>query len=643
MKLGLRGRMLLLAFLPATLVASLLTAVFLVRAIDDLKQGLDISGAAISRQLATAAEFGLFAGQHATLAALTESAVRIDSQVSGSAIVDARGTVVARSGKLDVSSWPGYEGIEGHRHGSSALLFVTPIMSRNLAVNDVYGGTENTIAAAPIVLGHALVELSLAEISSRGERLLAIGLMMALLGSGLGGWLALWIAQAVTKPLLETNAVVGRIGAGDLTARVPLDSAGALRSLARGINHMAGQIGVTQDELKARVAEATADLKREKEAAEHANMAKSYFLASASHDLRQPLHALGLLVSALARSAVAKIEPKLIAQVESAVGSLQHLLDAILDISRLDGGNVVPQVSTFPLGRILYRLARDFSPLAEQKGLELRLRRTKARVRSDPQIIERILLNLVANALRYTRTGGVLVGCRRRQEAMRVEVWDTGEGIPEHAREKIFEEYVQLENPERDGAKGLGLGLAICHRLAALLGMPIGVRSWPGRGSVFWFELPLINEVAQTPSPHQAAVATVEAAPEAARIVGTILVVEEDELVRSGMEQNIRAWGGHVLLAANRDEALQCCRQSAVLPDLAICPGRLSDQVRGIDLAEELRRELGPISILLVSTETSEEERFAARDAGFPMLKKPVPPARLRAAVQQLLAARPAF
>ena len=639
MKLGLRGRMLLLAFLPATLVATLLTAVFLVRAMDDLKQGLDISGIAISRQLAAAAEFGLFAGQRESLAALTESALRIDSQVSGTAIVDASGTVMARSGKLDVSSWPGFEKIESHRHGSSALLFVTPIVSRSLAVDDLYGGTENTAAAAPIVLGHALVELSLAEISSRSERLIAIGLLMALLGSGLGGWLALWIGQVVTKPLLETNAVVARIGEGDLTARVALDSAGVLRSLARGINHMAGRIGVTQDEMKARVAEATADLKREKEAAEHANMAKSYFLASASHDLRQPLHALGLLVSALARSAAAVHEPKLIAQVESAVGSLQTLLDAILDISRLDGGKVVPRLSTFSLGHVLFRLSRDFSPLAQQKGLELRLRRTRVRVHSDPQIIERILLNLVANALRYTRSGGVLVGCRRRHSALRVEVWDTGEGIPEHDHERIFEEYVQLENPERDGAKGLGLGLAICQRLAGVLDMPLGVRSWPGRGSVFWFELPLALNAPPVTSPHQRRAATAELKPDAARIAGTVLVVEDDELVRSGMEKNIIAWGGRVLLAANRDEALRCCRQSAVLPDLAICPDRLPDKVSGIELATELRGEFGPIRILLVGDGQSEHVRTAARDAGFPLLKKPVSPARLRAAVQQLLTA----
>jgi signal transduction histidine kinase len=233
-------------------------------------------------------------------------------------------------------------------------------------------------------------------------------------------------------------------------------------------------------------------LQREKEAAEHATIAKSHFLAAASHDLRQPLHALGLFVSALAQSDAARREPELVSNIQSGVNTLQNLLDAILDISRLDGGNLVPEIERFPLGPVLNRAADDVALLAKDKGLRLRVRPTGAWVRSDRKIVERILLNLIGNALRYTRTGGVLVSCRQRKDVVLVEVWDTGTGIPEHARQEIFEEYVQLDNVERDSAKGLGLGLAICRRLAELLCVPLGVRSRPGRGSVFWIQLPVV-------------------------------------------------------------------------------------------------------------------------------------------------------
>ncbi|MDP2821840.1 MAG: ATP-binding protein [Sulfuritalea sp.] len=634
MNMSLRTRMLLLALLPATLVAVLLTAVFVLYAIENLDRELRTRGEAISRQMSRAAEYGIFSGQRDSLSALTESALRIDPDARGAAIIDVQGAIMARSGDLNPSAWPDLARFEGQRLGPDVLLFVEPVMRSSVAVDDIYAGAEVLRAAKSKAIGYVVVELSLREISIKRKWLIAAGVLVAMLGAALGGWLARRIARAVTDPILEASEVVGRIGSGDLSARMATESAGTLRSLAAGINDMAERIGVTQEELRERVTDATLDLLREKEAAEHATIAKSHFLAAASHDLRQPLHALGLFVSGLAQSNAAKHEPKLVAQIQSSVDTLQNLLDAILDISRLDGGNVVPRLGSFALGDVLDRLADDLSLLADQKGLQLKLRPTQIWVHSDQKIVERILLNLVGNALRYTRHGGVLVSCRRRRDVVRVEVWDTGEGIPEHSREEIFEEYVQLGNSERDQAKGLGLGLAICRRLAGLLGIPMGVRSRPGRGSVFWIELPAMQEVAPAPvvEPLPA-----QQAPDHAQIFGTVLVVEDDVMVRAGMEQAILGWGGRVLLAANREEALRCCRESALLPDLAICTIHLPGMVSGIGLAEELQREFGPMSILLVSADASGEAQIAARRAGFPLLKKPVPPGRLRAALQHLL------
>jgi len=635
----LRKRMLLVALLPATLVAVLLTAVFLFHAIDNLEQGLRTRGAAISRQMATAAEYGIFSGQRAGLSLLTESTLRIDPDVRGAAIIHEQGAIMARSGELNPGAWPGLERIEGRHLGQDVLLFVEPVMRRSVPVDDIYAGTEARPEAESKVIGHVVVELSLQQVAGKSERLIAVGVLIAMLGAMLGGWLAQRIARAVTDPLLEANEVVARIGKGDLAARMAAESAGPLQPLAAGINDMVQRIGVTQEDLRARVAEATRDLMREKEAAEHATIAKSHFLAAASHDLRQPLHALGLFVSGLAQSDVAKYEPRLVAHIQSAVDTLQNLLDAILDISRLDGGNIVPEIGSFPLGAVLDRLTRDLSLLAEQKGLQLKVRPAQVWVRSDPKIVERILLNLVGNALRYTQAGGVLVSCRHRRNTVLVEVWDTGEGIPEHAREEIFEDYVQLGNPERDRDKGLGLGLAICRRLADLLGIQLGVRSRRGRGSVFWIELPVAQEEARREAV-AAEVPQARQAVEAARIAGTVLVVEGDALVRAGMEQAIVSWGGSVMLAATREEALHRCRESAHPPDLTICNLRLPGTVGGIELVQELQREFGKMAVLLVSADVSEEAQAVARGAGFALLKEPVPPGRLRAALRHLLEVR---
>ncbi len=635
MSLDLRARMLLLALLPTTLVAVLLTTVFLLRSIDALEQGLRTRGTAISRHMSTLAEFGIFSGQRDSLGALAVSALGIDADARGAAVVDERGIVLARSGALNEQAWPALARIEGQRLGADVLLFIEPVTRRRVPVDDIYGGIESPPESGPGVVGYVVLEMSLRDASQRVERLIIIGLLIALFGSAIGGWLAYRIARGVTRPLLAASDVVERIGGGDLAARMATGSAGPLKALASGINNMAARIGVSQEELRQRVIEATADLQREKEAAEQATIAKSHFLAAASHDLRQPLHALGLFVAALTRSEVAQREPALVANIRAATDTLQNLLDAILDLSRLDSGNIVPTIDSFALGPLLDRLARDLSLFAEHKGLRLKIRPTRAWVRSDEKLVERILLNLVGNALRYTGTGGVLVSVRRRGDGVLVEVWDTGTGIPEHAREMIFDEYTQLDNPERDRAKGLGLGLAICRRLAELLAVPIGVRSRPQRGSVFWIRLPLAEPAAIG---GEAAGGTfAPPADEPGRIAATVLVIDGDALVRAGMDRAITGWGGRVMLAADRDEALRCCRAAGV-PDMVICNVDLPGKVSGIDLARELQRELDPagtwLRVLLVSADWSDAMQAAARAAGFPLLRKPLAPARLRAALR---------
>lgn len=622
--------MLWLAVLPGAFVAALLTTVFLVHSIDSIEQGLRTRGIAISRQVAALAEFGLFAGQRVALGALTASALGLDPDVTGAAIVAADGELLAQSGALHNEHWRSLAPTGGRTLEGEVLLFIEPVVLRRLAVDDIYGGVPSSVKD-PKPIGHVVLELSRREASARISRLVSIAFLIATLGAALGGWLAWRIALAVTRPLISATEVVERIGHGDLEARMVPGDAGPLHSLALGINHMAARIRLNQDDLRRRIAEATLGIQREKDAAERATLAKSHFLAAASHDLRQPLHALGLFVAALSQSDAADQEPELVAHIRSATDTLQNLLDAILDISRLDSGTVEPRVRPFALGPLLERIQRSLGLVAEHKGLRFRLRSTQAWVNSDEEMIQRILLNLVSNALRYTHRGGVLLAARVRPDAVRIEIWDTGSGIPEASRQEIFDEYVQLENPERDRAKGLGLGLAICRRLTDMLKVPLGVRSQPGRGSVFWISLPRV------PAEAEPVAASFDAGDELARLDGTVLVVDRDPLVRAGMETAISGWGARVVLAGNAEQALVRCVEGGTMPDMVICNLNLPGRQNGIDLVQELRGLFPRIGILLVSADVSEATQAAARAAGFQLLKQPLPPGRLRAALRNML------
>ena len=226
-----------------------------------------------------------------------------------------------------------------------------------------------------------------------------------------------------------------------------------------------------------------------KEEAELADQAKSRFLASASHDLRQPLQALNLFVSALADLEDDPEKNNILERTQTSLDALASLLNALLDISRLEAGLIVPDKSNFGFGYIS-RLAEEFVPVAEAQGLSLRVVPSNLVLHSDPIMLETIIRNLLANALKYTDTGKILLGCRRRGDMVRIEIWDTGRGTPEAQRELIFEEFYQIGNEARDREKGLGLGLSIVQRTAILLGHPIQVRSELGRGSVFAIDVP---------------------------------------------------------------------------------------------------------------------------------------------------------
>ena len=383
-------------------------------------------------------------------------------------------------------------------------------------------------------------------------------------------------------------------------------------------------------------AESLADSLREQIViAETANRAKSSFLAAASHDLRQPVHALGLFVGALRGMAIPEDAMRILERIDVSTQALDSLFSALLDISRLDAGVVEVSRRAFPLGPMLERICRDHCRDAQDKGVALVLARCSITCKSDPILVERILRNLVSNAVRYTSTGRVLVGCRRRGDAVSVEVWDTGAGIPADMREQIFQEYYQLGNAERDRAKGLGLGLAIVRRLTRLLDCPLTLRSKPGGGSCFSILIPRagIAVVTDEPAP--------EAEPHATAMPRRLIVVVDDEIeIRVAMTTLLERWGHQVITADGGATAMRLLADCPTRPDLLISDFRLRREETGLQVIEALRLEYNEtIPAILITGDTAPERLVEARDSGLLILHKPVSNGRLRAAIANSLMA----
>ncbi|MDR6853836.1 hybrid sensor histidine kinase/response regulator [Variovorax guangxiensis] len=367
--------------------------------------------------------------------------------------------------------------------------------------------------------------------------------------------------------------------------------------------------------------------------AEDANLAKSRFLAAASHDLRQPIHAQGLFLEVLARSKLSADQYDALANARATWQASAEMLDTLLDFSRIEAGVVEPQMQVFPLQPLLNKIENELAPQADAKGIVYRSRETHAAVRSDPALVALILRNLVSNAIRYTEQGGVLVACRARGEQMLIEVWDTGIGIEPAQHQAVFREFHQLGNAERDRRKGLGLGLAIAQGLARALGQPLALVSTPGRGSVFRLALPAARAGV-------VAEGAAEAMPGPARMFDLrVLVIDDDESVRTGMRQLLGAWGCVCDAADSIEEAQALAR--AHRPGLVISDYRLRELRTGAEAIAALRAEFGAdLPALLITGDTAPQRLREARATGVPLLHKPVLPSQLYRAMSAVLMGR---
>jgi signal transduction histidine kinase/DNA-binding NarL/FixJ family response regulator len=367
--------------------------------------------------------------------------------------------------------------------------------------------------------------------------------------------------------------------------------------------------------------------------AEDAERAKTRFLAAASHDLRQPLHALNLFVAQMRTETDPAERSRVTGQIDAAVTAMNDLFDALLDISRLDAGALAPELTTFPIAHLMKHVEATFAPAAREKGLRLQFAPSDAWVRSDFILLQRILLNLVSNAIRYTVRGGVVAGCRRRGRELRIEIWDSGIGIPEDQQESIFREFYQVADAQRSRREGLGLGLTIVERLCRLLDHRLELTSTPGRGSRFAVSLPLVA-APQEPIEHSIAPKAM-ADPVSGKL---IVVIDDDALALDATRGLLRRWGCFVVAAESESTALASLSGDDHRPDLIISDYRLADGRTGIEAIQRLRSALrARIPAFLVTGDIAPERLREASANGFHLLHKPLEPMALRAMLNQIL------
>jgi signal transduction histidine kinase len=452
--------------------------------------------------------------------------------------------------------------------------------------------------------------------------------ILALVALALAIFAGLVLARKMVIPIRALHDGAVRIGGGDLAQRFPIKTGDELEALGDQFNRMAARLQEYYATLEHKVEERTRQL-------EIANQAKSRFLATASHDLRQPLHALGLFVAQLRGRATAADRKRIVTGIEAALSGINQLFDALLDISKLDAGAMTSNVTVFPATQILKRIEMTFAGVAREKNLSLRIVDSSVWLRSDLILLERILSNLVSNAIRYTPTGRILVGCRRCGDRLRIEVRDTGRGIPNDQLENVFGEFVRLADVERDYGGGLGLGLAIVDRLCRLLDHPITVHSNLGRGSCFAVTVPV--GAATVDGIGRQTAAPPEWIADGSKIV---VVIDDDPLVLEGMGGLIRSWGCQVVTGTSDSAVLDGLAKYSNPPSVIISDYHLRNGTTGIEIVTRLRRQLSiPISAFLMSGDTNADPLHDAKINGYLLLHKPVDPTALRivlkAALQQ--------
>lgn len=379
-------------------------------------------------------------------------------------------------------------------------------------------------------------------------------------------------------------------------------------------------------------AELVEELTMQKRMAEQASAAKTRFLAAASHDLRQPVQAIEMLVDALGADLSNHPSKGLLDKIQDAGHGLRNLLNTLLDSAKINSAAITAKPRHIQLEPLLQRVCAELGPQAHAKKLDIRVAPTKVCGYSDPALLELILRNYIENAIKYSAKGRVLVGCRRQGEYIRIEVHDMGIGIPPSAQETVFQEFYQLGNAERDKAKGLGLGLYIAHSLGELLNHDLGVRSTMGKGSMFYVTVPLGKSSHLIDVPHQAQASTTPLRGK------TVLLIDDDDMVRASVSEMLSRWQCTTVSAEDAETALQILMARGKMPDAIVADFRLQNKSTGMQAIEALRAQLGNVPAVILTGDTGTNRIQEANKSGFKLLHKPLSGVQLRDALSELMA-----
>ncbi|MBI1173869.1 MAG: response regulator [Sideroxydans sp.] len=639
---GIERQTMLVAIIPIMLMIVLLESYSVYMRFDDLNKALLERSESMLRQLAYSSEYAVFSGNADLLRSYVDTAFT-ERSVNRIVIYDTGANVLMASEAKNGVSAPAPASLDAahriYQDGNSLWLY-EPIVPTQVKLDELsYDVSSRNAPGKP--LGWVVMEVSKRHLNHQKNNILVRNFLMIILVYAASFFAALRIARKITRPILEMNDAIHRIGEGRLDTYIHPLAIAELEQLAQGVNKMASQLHQDRVSLEQKIAEATEELRHQKDAAEDASQDKSRFLAAASHDLRQPMHALGLFIDELRDKVKTPEQLQIVALIEQSTAAMSSMLSSLLDISKLDAGAVKPKMAIFPIQFVLNRMMQDYVPVATRKGITLHIRPADDYVESDSVLLERILLNLVNNAISYTpQDGRVLVACRKRRDYLRIEVRDNGPGIPVESQKNIFREFFQLDNVVRHREKGLGLGLAIVDRLSRLLKHPFSLRSAPGKGSVFAIDVPVVNLAIE--DRHSAGQLLLPVSgrsfrESSARLENVrVMVVDDDPLVLAGTRGILESWGGTVDVAESVEEARDLISKTEF--NLLICDYGLGDG-NGLDVikwAERTYRRHVPA--ILVSGDTSAEVLKKVAAEGRHLLHKPVRPAKLRSLIIFLLA-----
>jgi len=636
---NIRSRMVQVAVLPLALVVLGIALVFWMGRAKDLedahRQRVDL----LLRQVALFGGYGLFSGNRGSLQSVVAGAQSAPDVVAVH-VFDADGRRVASAGPAAAETLGslGQPSYVAERKAQDIEILREAIVPARLPLGDFYPEGETSPNGNPPVLGYAVLEVSRKGVQARKVDALITTVWLGLLGILVGALLAFRMGNGIVRPILRVSQMVRRIGDGDFTVESPVPDSDPLQGLQESLNQMAIRLAWGRDELEHRVEVVTQALRLRKEQAEEATQAKSRFLASASHDLRQPTHALGMFVARLGQLPMDDQMRHLVDSLDLSVRSLQDLLDGLLDLSRLDAGSIQVRLRPLSMGALLESLLVTLEPVAQAKGLRLRIRPTTLWVQSDAVLLQRIVMNLAQNALRYTDRGTVLIACRPdgAGRGVRIEVWDSGIGIaPEHQQD-VFKEFYQVNvgSALRERAFGLGLGLNIVQRTARLLGGRVSLRSAVGRGTRFSVVLPH-----RILAPSEPTLPTARIAGSVTDLVGvSVLMIEDDNAARLAVCELLQSWKCVVVAAGSADAARDLVRDGLV-PDVIVSDYQLGAGDDGLQAIASLRALVGhDVPACLMSGSTAPALQAAAKNAGLTLLHKPVRPAKLRSLLRRLAA-----